>query len=101
LVRIAFGLSRFQGNLGLYSASRAGEQFAFKHGLLLTPKSIGPNLMAGMFSLNGFRFFLNLQSAPLTEHQGSRLMHHPKKYGYKTLDDRGRQVLSHWVLFDW
>ena len=101
LVKIAFGQSKFSGNLGLYSAAFAGETFNFKHGLRLTPKSVGPNLLAGMFTLYGFRFFLNLQSQEVKEHQGSQLIHHPKEFWFVTNDARRRQVRSHRLCFRW
>lgn len=101
LVRAAFGLTRLRENLGLYFAAFPGETFDFKHGLKLTPKSVGPNLLAGMFTFYGFRFFLNLHSAPVTEHKESRLTYRPKAIWFTTRDDRGRNVRSHRMTFSW
>jgi hypothetical protein len=62
--------------------------------LRLTPKAVGDNLLAGMFSLCGFCFFLSLIRDDLKQHQGSHLMYHTVRHGYSTYDDKGRRVRS-------
>ncbi len=101
LVQVVFGIKKFQAKLGLHYAFFLGEEVSHRRGLKLTPKSIGSNLLAGLFSFCGYRFFINLQSEEVREDQGSQLMYHPQRHWYQTRDDRGREVRSHEIVFDW
>jgi hypothetical protein len=101
LVRIAFGRAAFREKAGLYTAAHDGEVVAFRQGLSLTPKTIGNNLLAGMFSFCGYRFFLSLLPEQFNEHHGSHLMHRDVHHWYATRDDKGRQVRSHRLDILW
>jgi hypothetical protein len=101
LVEIAFGRASFRSKAGLYTAAHDGEQVTFRQGLRLTPKTIGNNLLAGMFSLCGFRFFLSLIRDDLKEHQGSHLIYRTVRHWYATHDDKGRKVRSHLLDITW
>jgi hypothetical protein len=101
LVQIAFGKATFQAKAGLYTAAHDGEQITFRQGIRLTPKTIGDNLLAGMFSLCGFRFFLSLIRDDLKEHQGSPLMYRTVHHWYAPRDDKGRPVRSHRLDITW
>jgi hypothetical protein len=101
LVRIAFGRAQFRPKAGLYSAAHAGETITWRDGLNYVPKRIGNNLLAGMFSLGGYRFFLNLLTQEFTEHRGSPLIYRTVKHWYQVPDHRGRQVRSHRLDIAW
>jgi hypothetical protein len=101
LVRIAFGRAVFREKAGLYAVAHDGEQVALRQGLSLTPKTIGNNLLAGMFSFCGYRFFLSLLPKQFKEHQGSRLMYRDVHHWYATRDDKGRLVRSHRLDILW
>jgi hypothetical protein len=101
LVQIAFGKATFHPKAGLYTAAHDGEQITFRQGLRLTPKTARGNLLAGMFSLCGFRFFLSLIQDDLKEHQGSHLMYRTVRHWYSTHDDKGRKVRSHRLDITW
>lgn len=102
LVKVAFGKADFQPKAGLYTAAYTGESVNFRRGALsYTPKTIGNNLLAGMFSLGGYRFFLNLLTEELKEHQGSNLFYRETKHWYRTPDDKNRQVRSHKLEIQW
>ena len=101
LVRIAFGRAQFRPKAGLYTAARPGESIALRQGLSYTAKRIGDNLLAGMFSLGGYRFFLNLLPQEFTEHQGSPLIYRTVKHWYQIHDDKGRLVRSHRLDIIW
>jgi hypothetical protein len=95
LVKIAFGRATFQEKAGLYTAAHDGEHVTLRQGLSLTPKTIGDNLLAGLFSLRGCRFFLSLLPEGFKEHQGSHLMYRDVYHRYAPRDDKGRPVRSH------
>jgi hypothetical protein len=101
LVRIAFGKATFREKAGLYTAAQDGEQVTLRQGLSLTPKTIGNNLLAGLFSLCGYRFFLSLLPEELKEHQGSHLMYRDVHHWYAPRDDKGRPVRSHRLDITW
>lgn len=101
LVRIAFGRAVFQEKAGLYTAAHDGEQVTLRQGLRLTPKTIGNNLLAGMFSFCGYRFFISLLPEQFKEHQGSHLMYHDVHHWYAPRDDKGRTVRSHRLDILW
>jgi hypothetical protein len=101
LVRIAFGRAVFREKAGLYTAAHDGEQVTLRQGLRLTPKTIGNNLLAGMFSFCGYRFFLSLLPEQFKEHQGSHLMYRDVHQWYATRDDKGRSVRSHRLDILW
>ena len=101
LVKIAFGRAAFRAKAGLYTAAQNGEQVTPGQGLSLTPKTIGDNLLAGMFSLCGYRFFLSLLPEEFKEHQGSHLMYRDVQHWYEPLDDKGRRVRSHRLDITW
>jgi hypothetical protein len=101
LVNIAFGRAAFREKAGLYTAAHNGEQVTLRQGLSLTPKTIGNNLLAGMFSLCGYRFFLNLRPDEVKEHQGSHLIYRDVHHWYETHDDKGRRVRSHRLDVVW
>jgi hypothetical protein len=101
LVEIAFGRATFHPKAGLYTAAHDGEQITFRQGLRLTPKTIGNNLLAGMFSLCGFRFFLSVIRDDFKEHKGSHLMYRTVRHWYATHDDKGRKVRSHRLDITW
>jgi hypothetical protein len=101
LVRIAFGRAAFREKAGLYTAAHDGEQVALRQGLSLSPKTVGNNLLAGMFSFCGYRFFLCLLPGQLKEHQGSRLMYRDVHHWYAPRDDKGRLVRSHRLDILW
>jgi hypothetical protein len=101
LVRIAFGKARFREGAGLYTAAHDGEQVTLRRGLSLIPKTIGNSLLAGMFSLCGYRFFLNLLPERFSEHQGSHLMYREVHQWYAPRDDKGRPVRSHRLDITW
>jgi hypothetical protein len=101
LVRIAFGRAVFREKAGLYTAARDGEQVTLRQGLRLTPKTKGNNLLAGMFSFCGYRFFLSLLPEQFQEHQGSYLMYRDVHHWYAPRDDKGRPVRSHRLDIIW
>jgi hypothetical protein len=101
LVRIAFGKAAFREKAGLYTAAHDGEQITLRQGLRFTPKTVGNNLLAGMFSLCGYRFFLSLLPAGFNEHQGSHLMYRDVHHWYAPRDDKGRMVRSHRLDIVW
>ena len=101
LVRIAFGKAMFREKAGLYTAAHDGEQVTLRQGLRLTPKTRGDNLLAGMFSLCGYRFFLSLVQDEFKEHQGSHLMYRDVHHWYAPRDDKGRPVRSHRLDITW
>jgi len=101
LVRIAFGRAAFREKAGLYTAAHDGEQVALRQGLRLAPKTIGNNLLAGMFSFCGYRFFLSLLPEQFKEHQGSHLMYREVRHWYAPRDDKGRPVRSHRMDILW
>jgi hypothetical protein len=101
LVKIAFGRAAFREKAGLYTAAHDGEQVTLRQGLRLTPKTIGDNLLAGMFSLCGYRFFLSLLPETFKEHQGSHLMYRDVHHWYAPRDDKGRTVRSHRLDITW
>jgi hypothetical protein len=102
LVRIAFGRAAFREKAGLYTAFYDGEQEVLVYpGLSLTTKTIGNNVMAGMFLLAGMPFFLSLIQKDLHEDQGACLFHHLKHFQYSTHDDKRRPVKSHRVDIVW
>jgi hypothetical protein len=88
----------FRPKAGLYTATHDGEQVTLRR---LTPKTVGNNLLAGLFSLCGFRFFLSLIRDDLKEHQGSHLMYRTVHHWYATHDDKGRNVRSHRLDIIW
>jgi hypothetical protein len=101
LVKIAFGRAAFQEKAGLYTAAHTGEQITLRPGLRFTPMTVDSNLLAGMFSLCGYRFFLNLLSQEFKEHRGSDLMYRTVKHWYSPRDDRNREVRSHRLDITW
>lgn len=101
LVKIAFGKAAFRQKAGLYTAAHDGEQVTVRQGLSLTPKTIGNSLLAGMFSLCGYRFFLSLLLDEFKEHQGSHLMYRDVHHWYAPRDDKGRPVRSHRLDISW
>ena len=60
LVRIAFGIEEFMSGRGLYTAFKQKETFIFDDHFRYVAKAQGSNLAMGLFSLGGFRFYLNL-----------------------------------------
>lgn len=101
LVKIAFGRAAFREKAGLYTATHDGEQVTLRQGLSLAPKTIGDNLLAGMFSLCGYRFLLSLLPDEFKEHQGSHLMYRDVHHWYAPRDDKGRPVRSHRIDIIW
>ncbi len=103
LVRIAFGRAAFRHKAGLYTASHVGEQVTVndKFELHYSPKTIGNNLLAGMFTFSEYRFFLNLLPQEFKEFNGANLMHQTVKHWYQVPDDKGRQVKSHRLGIIW
>lgn len=102
LVRIAFGRSVFREKAGLYLASYDGQQEVRVYpGLSCIPKTIGNNLMAGLFTFAGLNFFLSLMLSHLQEDKGARLIYHLPRLQFGTHDDKGRPVKSHRVDIVW
>jgi hypothetical protein len=101
LVQIAFGKAAFQPKAGLYTAVHDGEKITFRKVCGFRRRRSGDNLLAGMFSLCGFRFFLSLIRDDLEQHQGSHLMYHTVRHGYSTYDDKGRRVRSRRLDIIW
>jgi hypothetical protein len=102
LVQIVFGRASFLQKSGLYIASNNGPtEVVVMPGLSLTPKTIGRNLMAGMFDFCGMRFLLSLVHEELKQERGERLSHHVAHLQYATHDDKRRSVKSHRIDIMW
>jgi hypothetical protein len=102
LVEVAYGLRRFTDAKGLYIPAKAGtsitpgeESFGFN------AVTDGNKLVGGKFLLWGTPFVLNILPDPIQTNNGADLMRHNVKEGFKARDDKGREVVSHFIMFNY
>lgn len=102
VVEVAFGLRTFTDAKGLYIPAKAGSQVRAEEGRFqFTAVTYGGRLAAGKFLLWGCPFLLSVFPDPIPMSDGTHLFGRNAKYGFKTRDDRGREVVSHFVTFDY
>lgn len=102
LVEVAFGLRRFTDAKGLYIPAKAGDNVTPREGAVrFTAVTNRERLVAGKFLLWGFPFVLSIFPDPIETNDGRYLMRHNVKHGFKTHDDKGREVVSHFVMFNY
>ena len=102
LVEVAFGLRKFTDAKGLYVPAKAGDNITPKEGAIrFTAVTNGNRLVAGKFLLWGFPFVMSIFPDPIQTNNGTHLMRHNVKEGFKTHDDKEREVVSHFVMFNY
>lgn len=95
LVRIAFGIAKFQGSAGMYVAVRPNEQIAGLEGVSITVYNERDSLIVAEFTICGLRFLLNLVQEEVHEFQGSKLLHKKFDIAFRVPDHKLRMVHSH------
>jgi hypothetical protein len=95
LVRIAFGLSKFTGFMGMYTAVRLGEQIGGPEGVSITTFTELDSLAVSEFRICGMRFLLSLVQEEAQEFQQSQLSHNAVDFVYRVPDSMSQMVRSH------
>lgn len=68
LVEVAFGIAKFQAQVGLSSVVHAGEQIASQDTVRFAPLiKDGSYIAGGLFAFRGFRYFLSLDPPGMTQ----------------------------------
>lgn len=100
LIEVAYGLRRFTDSKGLYIPGKAGDNITPDEGRFqFRAFTDGNRLIGGRFSLWGFPFVMSIFPSPIRTSDGTHLMRHNIKHGFKTRDDKGRDIVSHFVNF--
>lgn len=101
LVKVAFGLERFQPPKGLYMMAVKGHTINLVRGAMnITTQSMNGKLAGAKFDLWGMPFFLNLMPEPIQLNHGQgHLLSGGTKCWFNTLDRKNREVKSHLLTF--
>ncbi len=97
LVRIAFGLSEFEGFAGMYTSVRPGESLGGPEGVSITTYTERESLVTAEFRVCGMRFILSLVQEEVHEFQESQLSHNAIDYVYRVPDSKWRMIRSHCI----
>lgn len=100
LVEIAFGLRRFTGHCGMKCMAASGQNIVYEERVQVRTLLHEDAVVAGVFDLHGSRFYLNLLPQEFTFHENSHLLGHDARFVFQVRNDKGKNVISHVVKFD-
>lgn len=99
LVRVVFGLDRFEPPKGLYRVAALGDRGNFLDGAIhLETQTLNDRLIGGKFELWGIPFVLSLFPEEI-KWEGRNLIRGELKQWFNTRDLKNREVKSHLVTF--
>jgi hypothetical protein len=97
LVEMAFGRRAFEKHAGMYMSVRPGETIAMLDGVSFRALTELDRLVAGEFTICGYKFILSLVSEAVSEFAGSQLLGKTTNMMFRVPDRKNRMVRSHLI----